>query len=159
MVTRVGDRGAGGRDGGFDVSWPPGDGYGAAGASSALASLRQAGAELASALGARPSLLAGIVAVPLAALLGTWLAGRFPRRPAAPGLAELPTAMRSGGAFTRAGRKLGEASRSRSAERATDRVQAGLSLIPLGAQLLSNPIVRYYVRRALARQLAETFRR
>ena len=197
MATQLGDEGAVGRNGGFDTGSPRGDGYEAVGASSLLASLAQAGADLASALAARPSLVAGIVAVTLAALIGSWLASRFPRRPAAPELPDLAITTAARGAFRRAGRRLSDAAedsaelaadaasagarraawggraarrrgakaadrlsdRGPSVERMTDQVQAGVSLIPLGLRLLSNPIVRYYIRRALARQVAQTFGR
>jgi hypothetical protein len=44
-------------------------------------------------------------------------------------------------------------------EESTNQVRAGIALLPLAMKLLSNPIVRYYLRRTLARQLSRSFGR
>ena len=159
MVTRAGDAGPVRHNGGLDTTWSRGNGHAANPASSILATLTQAGSELASVLATRPSLLAGFVAVALGAFIGSWLADRFRRRSAAPGLPDVLRARAAGGVFMRAGRTLGDTGRSRSVERATDQVQAALRLVPLGLRLFSNPVVRYVIRRALARQVAQRFGR
>lgn len=192
MATQVGDQGAIRRDGGPGTEWGSADTYDPGGAGSIVTPLAQAGSDLVSALAARPSLVAGIVAVALAALVGNWLATRFPRRPPVV-IPDLPGAAGASRTLGRAGGRLagaasdtaelvGDAAGSRwapwggrrgSAEAFADRLsdrsrsvddlrgqlQAGMSLLPLGIRLLSNPFVRYYLRRALARQLAQTFRR
>ena len=44
-------------------------------------------------------------------------------------------------------------------EESTNQVRAGIALLPLAMKLLSNPIVRYYLRRTLTRQISRSFGR
>ncbi len=168
MATWAGHEGGTGTSGGSLSSLGADGTDDEAGNFSAFGSAGQLASGVLSALSARPSLTAGVVTVLLAAILGNWLASRFPPRSAARDLADLARNA-SGGkkadlTMQRVGRRLSDAvgeARSGGSPmgRATEGVQAGLSLVPLGLKLLSNPIAQYYLRRTLARQLARAFGR
>jgi hypothetical protein len=138
----------------------------------------------------QPSLVLGVLAAVLGALIGTWLANRFAARPAVSDLPGADGASRLADTVGRAATRLSDvageqaesardaatrgasriaaggrrarrrgedlgssiADRGPDVERVGEQIQAGLSLLPLALKLLSNPIVRYYLRRALARR-------
>ena len=79
----------------------------------------------------RPSSARGLLAVLLAGFVATWLVSLFPR----------PRTLRY---RLRPGRK---------------RVEAAVALFPLALRLLSNPIVRGYVRGTVARRISQKLRR
>ena len=127
------------------------------------------------ALQARPSILFAILAAIAGAMIGTWLASRFPPRPSplarATDLASdaadrvsdfASTGSRWAAESGRQARRRGERLRSRAGDRGEGvggQVKAGFALVPLGLRLLSNPIAQYYLRRTLTRQITRAFGR
>lgn len=146
------------------------------GASSA--SLGQRAADLcANLLGSaveRPSLVLGVLAAALGALIGIWLSKRLAPRSGGSSFADL-----AGDQAERAADLASSASSwatghgrraQKGAERAAEAVeehlprgrgvsgqlQAGMALLPLAVRLLSNPLVQGYLRRMLVRRVART---
>jgi hypothetical protein len=104
-----------------------------------------------SALQERPTLALGLLAALVGALLGGWLASRGSRPTAG-----IPLPDRSD--VRRLARRSSAEIRSRvpheGAEQVRERLQAGLTLVPVVLRLLSNPLVQGYLRRAIARRLS-----
>lgn len=125
----------------------------------------------------RPSLVLGVLAATLGALIGIWLSKRFAPRSSVSAFADLAEDRAERAAdlassastwATRHGRRARKGA-EQVAEAVEDhlprgrgvggQVQAGMALLPLAMRLLSNPLVQTYLRRMLVRRVTRTFGR
>ncbi|MBA2448856.1 MAG: hypothetical protein H0V51_12600 [Chloroflexi bacterium] len=125
----------------------------------------------------RPSLVLGVLAAALGALIGIWLSKRFAPRSNVATFADLAAdqagratdlASSASSWATRHGRRAQKGA-ERAAEAVEERlprdrgvggqVQAGMALLPLAVRLLSNPLIQGYLRRMLVRRVARTIGR
>ena len=158
----------------YERSWADDGGEGSA-------SLGQRAADLcANLLGSaveRPTLVLGILAAALGAMIGIWLSKRFAPRSRASTFTQLAGDQAGRAADLASSASSWAARHSRRAQRGAERaaetveehlprgrgvggqVRAGMALLPLAVRLLSNPLIQGYLRQMLARRLARAGRR